>query len=62
MAKFIAVAKKFVRGEEGAALVEYALLVGLIAVVSISVLTVLGAQVFSAFDTTQQSIGGATKT
>jgi pilus assembly protein Flp/PilA len=53
MAKFIAAAKGFVKGEEGATMVEYAIMVALIAVVSILVVTALGGQVADIFDQTQ---------
>jgi pilus assembly protein Flp/PilA len=56
MAKFIAAAKGFVKGEEGATMVEYAIMVALIAVVSITVVTVLGGKVFDVFDTTQGAL------
>ena len=40
---------RFIKNEDGAALVEYGLLVGLIAVVSIGVVTVLGDQIHNLF-------------
>jgi pilus assembly protein Flp/PilA len=54
--------KRFVKDEEGATMVEYALMVALIAVVSIAVVAALGDGVFDAFDTTNtqiQTTGGA---
>jgi pilus assembly protein Flp/PilA len=42
MARIIAIAKGFVRKEEGATMVEYALMVALIAVVCIVTVTLLG--------------------
>ena len=54
--------KRFVKDEEGATMVEYALMVALIAVVSIAVVAALGTQVWQAFDTTNTEIsanGGA---
>ncbi len=42
--------------EEGATMVEYGIMVALIAVVSVLVIGVLGVNVFSAFDTAQQNI------
>ena len=42
---------RFVKNEEGAALVEYGLLVGLIAVVCITAVTLLGKQIEQAFTT-----------
>ena len=44
--------------EEGQALVEYALLLALIAVVSIGVLTALGQSVSSIFSSINSSLGG----
>jgi pilus assembly protein Flp/PilA len=40
---------RFARNDEGAALVEYGLLVGLIAVVCIAAVTLLGTQIRQAF-------------
>lgn len=51
--------RRFIRGDEGAALVEYGLLVGLIAVVCILVVTVLGSAIFGVFDTTQVELNNA---
>ena len=45
--------------EEGATMVEYGIMVALIAVVSVIVVGVLGVDVFSAFDTAQANIGTA---
>ena len=45
--------------EKGASLVEYALLVALIAVVCIAAVTLLGKTASSKFDSVGQSIGGA---
>jgi pilus assembly protein Flp/PilA len=56
MSKFIAAAKGFVKGEEGATMVEYAIMVALIAVVCIAVVTALGTQVFNVFDTVQSEM------
>jgi len=50
---------KFGRSERGAALVEYALLLALIAVVCIVALTTLGGQAKSKFSTVGASIAGA---
>ena len=60
MSKLIAAAKSFVREEDGAAMVEYALLVGLIAVVSILVITALGDSVWKVFDESQKSLDTVT--
>jgi pilus assembly protein Flp/PilA len=54
--------KRFVKDDEGATMVEYALMVALIAVVSIAVVAALGDGVFDAFNTTNteiQTTGGA---
>ncbi len=45
-----------IRAEEGASLVEYALLVALIAVVAIIAITVLGQKVSSNFNNIQQNL------
>ncbi len=42
MAKYIAAAKGFVKGEEGATMVEYGLMLALIAVVCIGAVAALG--------------------
>ena len=42
---------RFRRDEEGAALVEYGMLVGLIAVICVAAVTLLGTEVSSAFST-----------
>jgi len=47
---------RFIRGDEGASLVEYGLLVGLIAVVAVLAVAAVGTDVFSAFDATQQEL------
>jgi pilus assembly protein Flp/PilA len=47
------------KDEQGAALVEYGLLVGLIAVVCIVAITQLGAQVNSKLSTACASLGGS---
>jgi pilus assembly protein Flp/PilA len=47
-----------VRDEEGASLVEYVLLVALIAVVCIAAITLLGQSASKKFDTTATAIGG----
>lgn len=51
--------KRFIREEEGATMVEYGLMVALIAVVSIAIITVLGTEVATAFDKTQVEVGKA---
>lgn len=44
------IGKRLAREEDGAALVEYGLLVGLIAVICIAAVTLLGTRVKAAFD------------
>ena len=51
--------KRFVREEEGATMVEYGLMVALIAVVSILAVTSLGDGVFDAFSATATAVDGA---
>ena len=46
--------------DEGATMVEYGIMVALIAVVSILVVTALGVDVFNAFQTAQQNIATTT--
>jgi len=59
MAKFIAAAQKFAAGEEGATLVEYGLLVGLIACVCILVITNVGISVRDLFGTVNTALVSA---
>ena len=49
MAKFMTAAKKFVQGEEGATMVEYGLMVALIAAVCVTVVGAIGTQLNTAF-------------
>lgn len=49
MAKFIASAKKFVKGEEGATMVEYGLMLALIAIVCIVAVTAVGTSASTIF-------------
>lgn len=58
MAKFVTAAKKFVTQEEGASLVEYGLLVALIAVVCIAGITALGGKLNTMFSGLATTIGG----
>ena len=52
--------KRFVMEEEGQTLVEYGLLVSLIALVVIAVLTVLGNKVKNTFNAASNGLGTAT--
>ena len=56
MTKFF---KKLVREESGATMVEYGLIVALIAVAAIVATTALGTSVADNFDTTSAAMGGA---
>jgi pilus assembly protein Flp/PilA len=56
MSKFIAAAKQFVRDEEGATAVEYALMVALIAVVIIGAVQLLGQKAAETFDEVEKAM------
>ena len=56
MSKLTAAARKFVRNEEGATMVEYALLVALIAVVVIAAVSLLGNNASTKLNAAAQSI------
>lgn len=58
MSKMLKLLNAVRKDEEGAALVEYALLIGLIAVVCIVVVTALGSAVSSKLSTACSSLGG----
>jgi pilus assembly protein Flp/PilA len=49
---------RFVRDEEGATMVEYALMVALIAIVAIAAVTLIGTNVSTKFSTVGTTIGG----
>jgi pilus assembly protein Flp/PilA len=49
---------RFRRDEEGAALVEYGMLVGLIAVICIAAVTILGNEVSAAFSAIAAALSG----
>ena len=51
MSKFLTAAKKFLTGESGATMVEYGLIVALIAVAALVAVTAVGAGVASNFNT-----------
>jgi pilus assembly protein Flp/PilA len=55
MKKLIAIAQSFVRGEEGATMVEYGLMVALIAAVCIAAVTTLGVNLNTIFT----NVGGS---
>jgi pilus assembly protein Flp/PilA len=52
---------RFRRDEEGAALVEYGMLVGLIAVICIAAVTLLGQEISTAFSSIASALAGAAK-
>jgi len=54
--------KRFIREEEGQGLVEYALIIGLIAVVAIAALTASGGSISSIFGTISTKLGDANTT
>ena len=58
MAQFVASARKFAVAEEGAALVEYSLLVALIAAVIIGAVTILGNNAEQKFTEVGTAVGG----
>jgi pilus assembly protein Flp/PilA len=59
MTKLATIARNFVRDEEGATAVEYALMVALIAVVIIAAVTTLGTNSSTKFSTASSAIGAA---
>jgi pilus assembly protein Flp/PilA len=56
MTKFIAAAKGFVKGEEGATMVEYGLMVALIALVCIGAVALVGGQLQTLFNDVKNSL------
>lgn len=58
MARFYSVARKFMVEEDGATMVEYGLMVALIAAVCIGVVTTLGQNINGKFATVSTAIGG----
>jgi Flp pilus assembly pilin Flp len=59
MARFFAAARKFVTCEDGASLVEYSLLVALLAAASISILYGLGQNIKSIYTQVNSAVGTA---
>jgi pilus assembly protein Flp/PilA len=53
---FVAATRRFVKGEEGASLAEYGLLLALIAVICITAIALLGTNVSTMFSQTATSI------
>jgi pilus assembly protein Flp/PilA len=58
MTKLISAAKKFVVAEEGATMVEYGLMVALIAAVCITIVTQLGQGINTKFGEVNTAVGG----
>jgi len=59
MSKLASIARRIVRNEEGATMVEYALMIALIAVVVIAGATLLGNSVNAKFGTVATNVGTA---
>jgi pilus assembly protein Flp/PilA len=59
MVQFQREVRKFVKAEEGATMVEYGLLVGLLSVAAIASIIAVGKFVNGAFDKVQQDMSGA---
>ncbi len=59
MSKLIRGVKKFLHADQGATMVEYGLMVALIAVVCIAAVTTLGTNISAKFDSTATSVGAA---
>ena len=57
MAKFYTAAKKFMTQEDGATMVEYGLMVALIAALCIGVVTTLGQNVNTKFNSVATAVG-----
>lgn len=56
MTKFLHAVQEFLRREDGPTMTEYALMVALIAIVSIGVVTTLGSEISTVFDTIKNSL------
>jgi Flp pilus assembly pilin Flp len=59
MTKFVVAVKRFSAGEEGASLVEYSLLVALLAAASIAIVYGLGQNVKSTYTQVNNAVGTA---
>jgi Flp pilus assembly pilin Flp len=59
MSQLVAAARKFAAGEEGASLVEYSLLVALLAAASIAVLYGLGQNIVGLYNQVNSAVGTA---
>lgn len=62
MKRFISRIRNFANQEDGATMVEYGLMVALIAVVCLVAVTALGVNVAAIFDNIATSLGGGTAT
>jgi pilus assembly protein Flp/PilA len=56
MARFLKGVKKFLSRQDGPTMTEYALMVALIAIVSIGVVTALGSEISTVFNTIKSSL------
>jgi pilus assembly protein Flp/PilA len=56
MAKFVVAAKKFAAAEEGATMVEYGIMIALIAAICVGVVTTIGTKVSTAFKTVADAL------
>jgi len=56
MVKFVAAARKFVRDEEGATMVEYGLMLALIAVVCLTAVSTVGTKASTLFTSVSASL------
>jgi pilus assembly protein Flp/PilA len=56
MSSFVAAAKRFVKGEEGATMVEYGLMLALIAAVCIAAVTLVGTNASTIFNSTATTL------
>ncbi len=59
MSQLTASVRRFWRDEEGATLVEYGLLVGLLSIVAIASIVLVGKYVNGAFDSVQNQMAGS---
>ncbi len=59
MSQIVSSARKFMREEDGATMVEYGLMVALIAVVCIAAVTTLGTNLNTKFSSVATSVGAA---
>ena len=60
--KMLDIARRLVTGEEGATAVEYAMIIGLIALATFAVYRAVGEKVFSIMEQMNIHLGNATKT